>query len=77
MTWFDVFWPTVLLIGGAVELVALASKEPGDTLSEHVWSWLKVGDPRPTGPYVLLRIATAGVCVWLAGHFAMGWWTPG
>lgn len=76
MSWFDVFWVSVLLAGGTVELVALKRPAPGDTLSEHMWKWLRVADPRPTLPFIVLRALTAAVMVWLAGHFAMGWWTP-
>jgi hypothetical protein len=69
------FWVVWLVLGGLVELVALARKDPNDTLSEHVWSWLRVRDPRPTVPFVALRVVLGGVLVWLIGHFTMGWWS--
>lgn len=75
MTWSDWTWLTILVSGGLVELYALFSRAAGDTLSEHVWKWLKVADPRPTLPFIGLRVLMAVACVWLAGHFAMGWWT--
>lgn len=58
------------------EGVALALKKPGRTLSEHVWDWLNVYDKRPTALTVMGRTALAIGGIWLAGHFAMGWWTP-
>lgn len=73
MTAFTLFWITWGVLGGLVELTALARKAPDDTLSEHVWRWIRVGDPRPTVPFVLLRVFTAVACVWLAAHFSMGW----
>lgn len=73
---FTVVWTTLVIVGGITELVALANRRAGDTLSEHVWRIVKVGDPRPS-PFVwILRAAIALVVLWLAGHFAMGWWTP-
>lgn len=59
----------------AMELPALRSREPGDTLSEHFWSWLRVRDRRSTPLTVAGRVGLAAFLVWLAGHLSMGWWT--
>ncbi len=75
MTFFDVFWSALVVLGLSVEAVALARPERGDTASEHVWRWLRVRDSRPTLPFVILRVLVAIACVWLSGHFAMGWWS--
>lgn len=62
----------------AMELPALASRQAGDTLSEHVWRWLKVRS-RVTGwkaaSFILARGGIILFLLWLAGHLAMGWWT--
>lgn len=62
----------------AMELPALASRQAGDTLSEHVWRWLKVRG-RMVGwkaaPFILARGGIILFLLWLAGHLAMGWWT--
>jgi hypothetical protein len=73
---FTAIWVILALVGGATELVALANKKPGDTLSEHVWKIAKVGDPRPTPLVWTIRALIALVMLWLAGHFSLGWWTP-
>jgi len=70
------FWILWAAVGGVCELVALWSRRRGDTLSENVWSVLRVGrDSRYPWLWYTLRSLTAAVCLWLAGHFAMGWWT--
>lgn len=58
------------------EGVALALKKPGRTLSEHVWAWFHVYDKRPTPLVIAGRAFLAIGGIWLAGHFAFGWWTP-
>jgi hypothetical protein len=75
MTWFDLFWVTWAVLGGAVEVTALIRKAPDDTLSEHVWDWLRVRDPRPTVPFIILRVILAIACVWLAVHFPLAKWS--
>lgn len=59
-----------------IEGVALFNKSFGDTLSEHFWRWLKVGDRSPTW---LVWTGRAGVllfCAWLGLHLSFGWFTP-
>lgn len=73
--WFYI-WLTLGLAVAAFEGVALFNKRTGDTLSEHFWRWLKVGDPRPTW---LVWTGRAGVllfCAWLGLHLSFGWFTP-
>lgn len=76
MSGYTVIWVALAVVGGVTELVALFSKQPGSTLSEHVWRVARVGDKRPTVLVWLIRAMIAAVMIWLAGHFAMGWWTP-
>lgn len=74
------WWAAVWLAGlgwlAGWEVVALFNKRDGDTLSEHVWRWFHVFDARPTWLIVLGRGFLALGGIWLAGHFAFGWWTP-
>jgi len=71
-TWIWVAIGTAALV---TELVALFSKKPGGTLSEHVWKVLKVGDSRPTSAVWVGRGAVALFLVWLLFHFEFGWFT--
>jgi hypothetical protein len=73
---YTIVWCALGLVGGVTELVALANKRSGDTLSEHVWRIARVGDRRPTALVWVIRGLIALVMLWLAGHFSMGWWTP-
>jgi hypothetical protein len=73
---YTIIWASLALAGGATELIALANRRDGDTLSEHIWRIARVGDSRPTALVWTVRAAIALVMLWLAGHFAMGWWTP-
>lgn len=72
---YTIIWVILGLVGGATELKALLNKREGDTLSEHVWRWTRVDDPRPTPIVWGIRAAIILVMLWLAGHFGMGWWT--
>ena len=72
-TWLWIGW---IAIFAAVEGVALARKAPGDTLSEHVWKWFAVGEPRDrptmTGWARLRRFALLAGLAWLSLHFLTG-----
>lgn len=48
-----------------VELIAVARKTEGDTLSEHIWSFLDGGPARVIG----FALVWCGVTVWLTLHF--------
>jgi hypothetical protein len=58
-----------------LEAKALISKEAGDTLSEHVWKWFMVRDPRNTPATLGLRGVLLAFLVWLTGHLGFGIWT--
>ncbi len=68
-------WITWIAAFAALEGIALARKTPNDTLSEHVWKWFRIRDPRPTALTWLLRVPLLIGGVWLTGHLAFGWWT--
>jgi hypothetical protein len=63
MTWGDA-WLMAGLLVAVLETVALLRKEPGDTLSEQVWTLLRVRWVRP--------IAWAG-WLYLTFHFFLQW----
>ena len=66
-----------------LELPALFNRTAGDTLSEHVWKWLRVkgGSGRPFANEVhvalayLFRVILGVFLLWLTGHLTMGWWS--
>jgi hypothetical protein len=67
----ETVWNVLLLaaggtvaVGAAVELYALRSKMPGDTLSEHMRPWAK----RHPGLFVAICGALVAVGSWLPGH---------
>jgi hypothetical protein len=75
MDWYTVCW---LAWGGAFLLIegrALVSKTPGATLSDHVWGWFRVRDPRPTKAVVGARVGLGVFLLWLLLHMTMGWFT--
>lgn len=74
-TVFTAIWITLGAIGGITEIIALLRKARGDTLSEHIWAWWHVRDPRPTPLVVVGRIILLTIMIWLTGHLAFGWWT--
>lgn len=59
-----------------IEGWALFNRTEGDTLSEHVWRWWRVHDPRPTLAVKLARIPLALFLLWLLLHLTLGWFTP-
>lgn len=75
MTWYTSAWIVWGALFALIEGLALVRRIPGATLSEHVWSWLRVRDARPTGATVTMRVLLGVVLVWLVGHLTMGWWT--
>lgn len=54
-----------------IEGLALKNKNPGDTLSEHIWNIFKVDKETP---WVLTprKVALGGFMAWLATHFFTG-----
>jgi len=75
MTW-TIIWATIGGLALGAEIVALVSPAEGDTLSEHVWRWLKVGGRNPTTLTWVLRGLVAVFLIWLLLHFEFGWFTP-
>lgn len=76
MAWYTLTW---LLWGAAFFLVegrALFSRRSGATLSEHIWTWFRVLDPRPTARTWILRGVLLVVLGWLFLHLGFGWLTP-
>ncbi|ROO85564.1 hypothetical protein EDD29_3110 [Actinocorallia herbida] len=69
---FTLSWVIWILAFVLLEGAALARRAPGDTLSEHVWRWFRVKDPRPTALTWVLRAVLLTGCVWLTGHLAFG-----
>lgn len=59
-------WIIWLVMFGVIEGAALKNKAPGDTLSEHVWKWLKIKD-KPRG-WNLRRAGLGLFLVWLLLH---------
>jgi hypothetical protein len=76
MNWYTVCWVAWGVFFLAVEGKALFNKRDGDTLSEHVWKWFRVFDPRPTGWVVAARVLLGTSLLWLTLHLTMGWLTP-
>ena len=68
---FAILWLGWIGAFVAIEGVAIARKERGDTLSEKVWSVIfkdkKLTKPRGMLPYML-----AGFLGWLVMHFSFG-----
>ena len=76
MSVWTITWLCLAAAVAVVEGVALANKSAGDTLSEHFWRWLRVQDPRPSWFVWALRGVVVAFLAWLAGHLALGWFTP-
>lgn len=74
-TWAWIGWGVYFAV---VEGMALFNSTPGDTLSEHVWSWLGyaatgVGPLRqPSGWTRLRRFMLLAFLAWLVVHFLTG-----
>lgn len=66
-TWAWAIWIGMFAI---IEGAALMRKEPGDTLSEHVWDWFDAGK-KPRG-WTLRRIGLGAFMLWLTAHFLFG-----
>lgn len=75
MSGYTIAWIIWALAFAAIEGKALLSRQPGTTLSEHIWRWWHVRDPRPTPLVIAGRIVLLSIMVWLTGHFSFGWWT--
>jgi hypothetical protein len=78
LTLFTVGWLLWFLYFAILEGVALFNSKPGDTLSEHVWTWFgtnfKRGEnPRqPSGWTRARRFVLLAFMAWLTLHFLTG-----
>lgn len=72
MNWATYIWITLGAIIAVVESVALLNTMKGDTLSEHVWLWLKVKDK--SHKFTAWRFFVGVFLIWLTGHLVFGWW---
>jgi hypothetical protein len=67
---FTIAWLIWILQFVAIEGVALCNKQPGDTLSEHVWDWASI---RGKGAgWRARRFALLAFLCWLLLHFLSG-----
>lgn len=73
MSWYTVAWLAWIAAFALVEGKALLSKQRGDTLSEHIWAWFRVKDPRPTVLTWVLRSVLLVFLAWLTLHLGFGW----
>ena len=76
MSWYTVAWLFWFVFFLAAEGWALFNKRADDTLSEHVWRWFRVQDPRPTWLVVAARVVLGLFLAWLCLHLTFGWLTP-
>lgn len=71
-------WTIAWLVWGGgfvvVEGAALLTRAPDSTLSQHIWRWFRVKDPRPTARTWVLRAGLAAFLVWLLIHLTFGVW---
>lgn len=69
-------WLVWIALFFALEIPALLNKQPGQTLSEHVWAWFRVKDSRHTVITWLLRSVLLLFLIWLLFHLGFAWFTP-
>ncbi|WP_236244210.1 hypothetical protein [Streptomyces sp. CC210A] len=65
MTTPDLIWTTLLVLGAAYELYALADTKDGDTLSERVRAWFRVHTHPGRATFA---IAWTGFATWFLIH---------
>jgi len=78
MTIPDAYWALwlgVLVLGGFAvpEFLAIKNRQPGDTLSERIRSWLKTDTPGGGASWLAVWSTLALVLGWLLGHI-LRWW---
>ena len=69
---YTVMWLVWILAFFAIEGAALRSGKLGDTLSEHVRTWIGTNNPARTWSMWILRIIVCGGLFWLIPHFMTG-----
>lgn len=75
MTVWDILWAVLGMLVAATEALALLSRTPGATLSEHVWRVFHVKDGRSGIVVWIGRSLLLTALVWLTGHLGFGWWS--
>jgi len=71
-TWAWAAWGLYFVL---LEGWALYRSRPGDTLSEHVWAWLGIGEGRQRSGWTQLRRALLVMgLAWLVVHLLTGGW---
>ncbi|AGM12101.1 hypothetical protein M050_gp03 [Streptomyces phage Sujidade] len=69
-SWLWVLWLGAFVV---IEGVALARKEQGDTLSEHVWKWFHTQRGQKADKTTRLRrFVLLAFVAWLSVHFLTG-----
>lgn len=72
---YTIAWLAWLGAFAVIEGKALFNKQPGDTLSEHVWRWFATGagtTSKPSGGVRARRFALLASMAWLTTHFLTG-----
>jgi hypothetical protein len=70
---FTAAWVGWIAAFCAIEGVALYRRQPGDTLSEHVWKWFHTAkDTVPDRTTRLRRFVLVAFLAWLSAHFLTG-----
>ena len=71
-TWAWIAWGAVFAV---IEGMALFNSRPGDTLSEHAWAFLGIGEGRKRSGWTQLRrVLLLAFMAWLTAHFLTGGW---
>jgi hypothetical protein len=69
---YTILWIMWILAFLVIEGAAIFNKDPGDTLSEHVWKWFSVTD-KGIG-WRIKRVILLAFMGWLTVHFMTGGW---
>jgi hypothetical protein len=75
MSGYTIAWLVWLGAFGVIEGRALFNKQPGDTLSEHVWRWFATqqgSTGTPSGWVRMRRFTLLAFLAWLSAHFLTG-----
>jgi len=62
-------WLAWIALFGVIEWKAIATKEPGASLSSHIWKLMGKREYQKQGAYLVWRIAVGGLLGWLIFHF--------
>jgi len=69
---YTILWIVWLALFVVIEGFALKNKDPGDTLSEHVWKWFSITNKGKW--HKVRRIGLVIFLTWLVLHFLTGGW---